>query len=51
MKYTPPKIQLFVVELESGICAGSATVLPQNSNYNVKEEWEEIEEPVRTIDW
>lgn len=50
-KYTPPKINCNVVVIESSICAGSAIVRPQDSNQQILEEWDEIDEPVKNIDW
>lgn len=50
-KYTRPTISKLIIELESGICAGSAIVRPQNSNQQILEEWDEIDEPVKNIDW
>jgi len=49
--YQRPMIQLFHIELECGIAAGSATVLPQNNKNEIFDEWETVEEPARTIDW
>lgn len=50
-KYTPPVIRFLELELESGICAGSATVKPHNTYNQVIEEWDEVEEPTRTVEW
>lgn len=51
MRYIAPLITVLEIELESGICAGSATVRPHNPNNQIIEEWEEEEEPSRSIDW
>ncbi len=50
-KYIPPTITKQIIELECGICAGSAIVRPQNSNQQILEEWDDIDEPGKNIDW
>ncbi len=51
MEYKRPIISFIVIELEAGVCTGSAIVKPQNQKNEVLEEWETVEEPTRTIDW
>ncbi|WP_294183541.1 hypothetical protein [uncultured Sphingobacterium sp.] len=50
-QYVKPKIELFLVGLESGIAAGSATVNPQNSNGQVVEQWTKDDDDIRDLDW
>lgn len=50
-KYIRPIIFLEKVQLEGGVCAGSAVVRPQNQDNEVIHEWEVIDEPTRNIDW
>lgn len=39
-EYLPPKIEVSFVEMENGIAANSATVIPPNTNNEVSETWE-----------
>ncbi|MGB3065914.1 hypothetical protein [Sphingobacterium thalpophilum] len=49
--YTTPMMETTMIELEQGIAAGSATVRPENSNNEVKEQWDIGGDDSRTIDW
>ncbi|WP_372483108.1 hypothetical protein AB9J70_18390 [Elizabethkingia anophelis] len=49
--YTSPKFDMFLIEMEQGIAAGSAKVLPPNSGGQVQEEWTQGDDDNRTIEW
>lgn len=49
-KYIPPKINVFVVEIEETIANGSALTKPMSSN-DVKTEWEIGENVEKTFTW
>lgn len=38
-KYSPPKVEISFIEMEQGIAAGSASIVPPNSNKQVTDEW------------
>jgi len=48
--YKSPKIELFIIELEEGICSGSALVKPQNDS-DVTTEWETGTDQNLTFSW
>ncbi|MCL1655443.1 MULTISPECIES: hypothetical protein [Elizabethkingia] len=50
-EYIPPKIDMFLIEMENGIATGSAKVLPSNSDNQVQEEWATDPDDNRTIEW
>jgi len=50
-EYITPRVSLLLMEMEQGIAAGSARVLPQNSGGQVQEEWTTDPDDNRTIEW
>ncbi|WP_165689669.1 hypothetical protein [Elizabethkingia occulta] len=50
-EYFTPKIAVSLIEMEQGIAAGSARVLPPNSGGQVQEEWTSDPDDNRTIEW
>ncbi|MCL1654390.1 Uncharacterised protein [Elizabethkingia miricola] len=50
-EYVTPKVGSFLIEMEQGIAAGSARVLPPNSGGQVQEEWTQDPDDNRTIEW
>jgi len=44
-------ITVNIIELEYAIAAGSATVLADDGNFQMFEDWQEEEDVRRTIDW
>ncbi len=49
--YTPPKIEVTIIEMEQGIAAGSATVKPTDAlNGPIQQEWD-TEDQSGNIDW
>ncbi len=50
-EYVTPKVGSFLIEMEQGIAAGSARVLPPNSGGQVQEEWGQDPDDNRTIEW
>ncbi|HFK5566101.1 TPA: hypothetical protein ACG0AB_001584 [Elizabethkingia anophelis] len=50
-EYVSPDIRVFVVEMEQGIAAGSARVVPPNNGGVVQEEWIQGDDDNRTIEW
>lgn len=50
MRYIAPMVSVTIIELESGICAGSASIRTHDTNNQIFEDWEEQEEPSRPID-
>lgn len=49
--YIPPTLSLSFIEMENGIAAGSAKVIPPDSGGKVQEEWDNGTDDNRTIDW
>jgi hypothetical protein len=49
--YVPPTLSLSLIEMENGIAAGSAKVIPPDSGGKVQEEWQNGTDDNRTIDW
>lgn len=49
--YKEPVLIVESVELEYGIAAGSAKVIPPDSSGSVKEEWDTGADDNRTIEW
>ncbi|PUB26354.1 hypothetical protein C8J95_11137 [Elizabethkingia sp. YR214] len=50
-EYITPRVSLLLMEMEQGIAAGSARVLPSNSGGQVQEEWTTDPDDNRTIEW
>ncbi|MDV3926434.1 hypothetical protein CMT52_13205 [Elizabethkingia anophelis] len=50
-KYLPPKIEVDFIEMEQGIAAGSATVIPTNSSGQVQEEWTTGNDTTGDMNW
>ncbi|AKH95239.1 hypothetical protein [Elizabethkingia anophelis] len=50
-EYVTPRVGSFLIEMEHGIAAGSARVLPPNSGGQVQEEWIQDPDDNRTIEW
>lgn len=50
-EYITPRVSLLLMEMEQGIAAGSARVLPPNSGGQVQEEWTTDPDDNRTIEW
>ena len=49
--YIPPSIDVFRIEMEQGIAAGSASVRPVDVNGNISHEWDTDSEIDEGIDW
>ncbi len=49
--YVPPTLSLSLIEMENGIAAGSAKVIPPDNGGKVQEEWQNGTDDNRTIDW
>ncbi|AJW62488.1 hypothetical protein VO54_01002 [Elizabethkingia miricola] len=50
-EYSAPALDVLWLEMEQGIAAGSAKVLPPNSGSQVQEEWTQYPDDNRTIEW
>ncbi|MEN5233517.1 hypothetical protein [Sphingobacterium faecium] len=50
-KYTSPKIDTVIIELEEGVAAGSATVRTPNASDQVTQEWQQDDTDYRVIEW
>ena len=50
-EYSAPALDVLWLEMELGIAAGSAKVLPPNSGGQVQEEWTQDPDDNRTIEW
>ena len=50
-EYISPDIKVFFVEMEQGIAAGSAKVVPPNNGGLVQDEWIQGDDDNRTIEW
>ncbi|OPC53214.1 hypothetical protein DSC47_02200 [Elizabethkingia miricola] len=50
-EYVSPDIKVFFVEMEQGIAAGSAKVVPPNNSGVVQDEWIQGDDDNRTIEW
>ena len=49
--YTSPTLSFSFIEMENGIAAGSAKVIPSDNGGKVQEEWQSGTDDNRTIDW
>ncbi|MGV6945788.1 hypothetical protein [Sphingobacterium kyonggiense] len=49
--YKSPTIQMIKIYTEEGFAAGSAKVRPHDKNFEVKEEWQDLPDDNRNIDW
>ncbi|AQX06861.1 hypothetical protein ATB99_10845 [Elizabethkingia meningoseptica] len=50
-EYLPPEIEVTIVEMENGIAAQSALVVPVNSAGDVKHDWDEGGTVDKEIEW
>ncbi|MCL1672830.1 hypothetical protein [Elizabethkingia ursingii] len=50
-EYSAPALDVLWLEMEQGISAGSAKVVPPNSGGQVQEEWTQDPDDNRTIEW
>ncbi|WP_185114050.1 hypothetical protein, partial [Elizabethkingia anophelis] len=50
-EYFAPVVEVLLLEMEQGVAAGSAKVLPPNSGGAVQEEWIQGDDDNRTIEW
>ncbi|OPC04876.1 hypothetical protein BAS09_04100 [Elizabethkingia ursingii] len=50
-EYLPPSIEVDVIELEQGIAAGSAVVVPTTVNGDVSQEWDTDTDTTGTYNW
>ncbi|AQX51235.1 MULTISPECIES: hypothetical protein [Elizabethkingia] len=50
-EYSAPALDVLWLEMEQGIAAGSARVVPPNSGGQVQEEWTQDPDDNRTIEW
>lgn len=50
-EYSAPALDVLWLEMEQGIAAGSAKVVPPNSGGQVQEEWTQDSDDNRTIEW
>lgn len=50
-KYLAPKIELIIVNMEHGLAAGSAAILPTNETGEIKDEWDTLPTKEGEIDW
>ncbi|HFK5529471.1 TPA: hypothetical protein ACGZ99_003554 [Elizabethkingia anophelis] len=49
--YVPPEIQVIMIEMECGIAAASATVIPINTSNQVQEEWTDGTNEIHDTPW
>jgi len=49
--YVKPIVTVTIIEIEYALAAGSATVLADDGNFQMFEDWEEEQDVSRTIDW
>ncbi len=49
--YVSPKMDIFNIELEQGIAAGSANVTPGDNTQTVQHEWDVAPDDTRSLDW
>lgn len=49
--YTSPTLTISFIEMENGIAADSAKVIPPDNGGKVQEEWQNGTDDNRTIDW
>lgn len=49
--YAPPSVQSFIIEMEQGIAAGSAAVVPPNSSAEILEEWDLGTDRGQNVNW
>lgn len=50
-EYSAPALDVLWLEMEQGIAAGLAKVVPPNSGGQVQEEWTQDPDDNRTIEW
>ena len=50
-EYSAPVVEVLFLEMEQGVAAGSAKVVPPNSVGAVQEEWIQGDDDNRTIEW
>ncbi|MCT4139116.1 hypothetical protein [Elizabethkingia anophelis] len=50
-EYIAPSIEITYVEMEQGIAAASATVIPTNVNGDVSQQWETDVDTTGNYDW
>ncbi len=50
-EYSAPALDVLWLEMEQGIAAGSAKVVPPNNGGQVQEEWTQDPDDNRTIEW
>ncbi|WP_407480803.1 hypothetical protein [Elizabethkingia meningoseptica] len=50
-EYRSPMIEISLIEMEQGVAAGSARVLPADLGNNIQEMWLEDSSDDRTIEW
>ncbi|HFK5593101.1 hypothetical protein [Elizabethkingia anophelis] len=50
-EYASPEIIISLVEMEQGIAAGSATIIPDSSTNEIKYEWEDGTDTTGEIIW
>ncbi|MCL1664294.1 hypothetical protein M2T78_08530 [Elizabethkingia ursingii] len=50
-EYSAPVVEVLFLEMEQGVAAGSAKVVPPNSGGAVQEEWMRGDDDNRTIEW
>ncbi|OPC66440.1 hypothetical protein BAY13_17035 [Elizabethkingia bruuniana] len=51
LNYVSPVIKVEMVELESSISAGSARIIPSDTQGEIKEEWDVTTDETRPVDW
>lgn len=50
-EYVSPEIEISLVEVEQGIAAGSAIVLPPDSGGVIQENWNDDSNDDRGVEW
>lgn len=50
-EYSAPVVEVLFLEMEQGVAAGSAKVVPPNNGGVVQEEWIQGDDDNRTIEW
>ncbi|WP_407481827.1 hypothetical protein [Elizabethkingia meningoseptica] len=50
-EYTAPQMEVTLINMEEGVAAGSARVVPTDLNDKVYEQWDTNTEDTRPFDW
>lgn len=50
-KYTPPGFSVTIIDIESSLCNTSSTIQIGNNNGDYLQEWDELPNDERNIQW